>query len=533
MHPFLRVAWAARVAPFLVAALLLLPAASAIPAKGTLTTAKGLVLPPETLLSGAGMGFYLGSLHATLPLESLVIRAEQLKVTEYAIHFIEADAPGLPYPAGAERGRDEPRERVLNNVTLTLDGGLQYGYVAVESSPLDSTLRLFSTSSSELQGLDSTTWRFTPGVEETRSDRDDGYARVLHGSHVAVSASGLIELDGKAKLKLLGMTLAVTSDEGSTIFRTGDFWETETPVRERTTRWITIHSDSLALAATADAPWLAAASEIDASWEGTATLKSASGRLTSDSAAYDAVRSDVHLTGSFVSGIFPVPKDDEVNTLVRLDGDLHDTSLRAVATQRAPIGSQSIWPLLLVGIALVAGGSTVGMLLFRGGAKKSDPPVGQDTGTGALPLNAPPQMTAEYYVGLAEQALQFEDHVKALHWITLARQTAPTSAHVATTMAYVLGELGHYEEALEAYEEASRLDGTDGEADLNAARLACQAGQPVEVVERFLLRALERSPEHVVDVEDDPELRLVMERPAVRKGIRAAWDRWGNGERAR
>lgn len=504
-----------------------------MPVKGTLTAADGVVLPPGSSLSGASSGFFLGSLEETLPLEALQIRASKVRLTEYAIHFTEVDVPLQLYPPSRETGRDEPRVQVFHNVTLTLDGGLQYGYVAAESSPLDARLRVLPASPSSLEGLDSSAWRFVAGVEDSRPDTDDGYARVIRSPHVAINASGQVEVEGKAKLKLLGMTLSVTSDEGRRTIRTGDFRDSDAPVRNRTTRWVVIESDSLVLTATSSAPWFAAASEVEATWEGTATLKSATGRLTSESAVYNASKSDVHLTGAFDTGIFPLPNGGKMSTLVQVSGDLHDTSIHAVAPVQGTSGKQSIWPPLLLGVALLAGGAATGMILLRRRSKETEAVPARDAGVGALPIDAPPEMTAEYYVGLAEQALQFEDHVKALHWITLARQTAPTSAHVVTTLAYVLGELGHYDDALEAYEEASRLDPDDGEADLNAARLASQAGQPAEVVERFLLRGLERSPEYVVDVEDDPELRGVMDRPSVRKGVRLAWDRWGSGERVR
>jgi hypothetical protein len=86
--------------------------------------------------------------------------------------------------------------------------------------------------------------------------------------------------------------------------------------------------------------------------------------------------------------------------------------------------------------------------------------------------------------------------------------------------------MGDVEEALRLYAEGSRLS-TDGEADFNGAFAALRADRPPEEVAAWLVRALERSPELVADLEDDEALEGVRGVPAYEEAMRRAWERTG------
>jgi tetratricopeptide (TPR) repeat protein len=224
----------------------------------------------------------------------------------------------------------------------------------------------------------------------------------------------------------------------------------------------------------------------------------------------------MRLEGSFEALIEPVTQGGSLRSYVSVEGDLASTSLVSQKAPLAPLlkdasssGGVGILSGVVLGAVLAGGG---GYLLHR--RVRRAPAVPVTTSPAIDPLS--PALAAEYYVGLGEQALQFGEQAKALHYISLAREACPTSADVATTMAFVLGELGHYDEALAAYEDA--------------ARLAAQAGKPPEAVEALVVRALERTPEFVFDVEEDLEFRPLAIRPAFRDALARAWDRWGDGE---
>ena len=126
----------------------------------------------------------------------------------------------------------------------------------------------------------------------------------------------------------------------------------------------------------------------------------------------------------------------------------------------------------------------------------------------------------------AEERIQAEDFPEALRWLVLARQLAPTSVSVCATQGFVLARLGRVDEALDAYQDASRLAPADGEHALVAARLAHGSGRPAPQVEDLLEVALSRDPSQVEEVERDGFFASLAARPRFEHMVDSAWRRF-------
>lgn len=526
----------------LLVAVLLLPSAAAAAAKGSFLVDGALSVPSGTDLTGDLVGFYHGTTGHAVEFGRLTVEADVLDIHVFWLRQLQVEVLPPNYAVAYGNDRDNRTETFHNAVVeVTPDPG-QGGYVGLDASAGASTLQMRLPAPTDVLGTNDTAWRwgmdaddkigqFFP-AEERNGRNDTGYEHDVPGAHLLMKVRGDLEAVATGEMKVRGVTLHVRADEGNFTIRTGTFHDSQDRVRNETTQWAILEGEGMRVSFQTSTPFEIALARADLLWQGSAFFKALSGDLTAGDTHYASREDNVRLDGTFQGSLAPISSKGSTRALLEVRGDLVETTLVGAEAARVRFAPGSS-PFILLGVALgaVVSASAGGLLLFHR-RQRQVTKRGPDTGTGALPLSSP-ELTTEYYVSLAEQALQFEDHVKALHWITLARETAPTSAHVASTLAYVLGELGHYDEALRAYEEASRLDGSEGEADLNAARLAQTAGEPPEVVERFLLRALERSPEFVVDVEDDPQLQGLVGRPLVRKALRVAWDRWGADETVR
>lgn len=526
------------VAAFILAATLLLPAAKAAPAEGLFSIQGDIRLPEGAYLRSEPLGIFLGGTGQSDPpldFTGFLLQAEELGLTIYETKNTAASLPTHDHPATAPYpidGKDQT-VRTLSNATITVQGRLEKGYVALENASASSAASLLSTASALLTSVARTEFadaNATVGGESV--DANPTYYRVLSTPHALSTAPGHLSFDGSAKLKLYGMTLRVVADDGPHTIRTGGWYETQDvqgvpQAGVYVQRWVVLTGEGIRFQASSTQEWRLAGGATALDWQGEATFRATSGTLETPDAVYgisqDASR-PTSLDGTFQATL-GTRGSGAVTSELRVVGELAQTNLPVAQSKSilsTPSGSSVLlWLGLAVGVAVGAG---TFVHWRRHGAARAPvaPPVEE------LPLS--PALAAEYYVGLAEQALQFDDHAKALHWISLAREASPTSSDVATTMAYVLGELGQYDEALAAYEEASRLDPWDGEADLNASRLAAQAGKPPEVVETLVVRALERTPEFVFDVEEDLEFRPLAMRPAFREALARAWDRWGGDQ---
>lgn len=509
----------------------LLPGAAAATAEGTFTLEGTMTLPPTTLVHGGPYAAFVGEIKTPLALQNLEIRGTDVRVTVYWINYTTVGAASI---AGDRGEISFP----LPDFRLTASRYLDAGYFGLELDPDATSSTLAFSSSGAVRSNDETRWSYGERVGDTTNPyTHPGYQRAFTVPHVVANAAGTFEAVGPGKAKLFGMILELESSVNRTTWRTGDFQaplrpETQgidAPVQRHVKQWMVIESNDLSIHVHSSRPWSLAYPTSTLEWTGEAWFRTLAGSLRTPKGEYAAELDVTRIDGSFHGGVVPTRQDERVVTTLTVSGDLQSSSLTPASTGLS-IPKLSGSPMaLILGLVLGAAlGSTAGVFfLWR---RRSEVPVGPVV-RAAPPqepsVNALPNLSPEYFVTLAEQYIQAEDHARALHWITLASEAMPTSSIVASTRAYVLGEMGQYDEALVEYEKASRLDPVDGEADINAARLAAMAGKPPEVVESFVLRALERTPEFVLDVEEDESFKHLAKRPAFRKAVGRAWDRWG------
>lgn len=519
----------------LLGTVLLLPAAQAL-VVGNFLVDSPVELPSGSTIEAWPIAALVGGNSqgdGPLAFTSFLLQADKITLTEYSMSAVYVIPPLLkPAYVGTQPVAEH---QVLYGVKISVIGEPQPGYLGLNGTTAATSAAFTTNALATLKAIDSSHLKT---ADSSSSSRDDStYQNEVRFAHLGGSVPGTMRLHGPAELKVWGITLLVEHSNGTEEIRTGlpptveqDSGSPTAPARGGEERWVVIEAENLSLEATPNQPWQLASGPAALRWSGTAAFHATDGTLDEAGKITSTVRRAVKLSGVFNGEMLALQNPGAVHAQFSVEGEPLFTS--GSSRTSLPDSGFGFTAAILVGVAVgaVAGGMG-GALVWRRHRAKAQvvpvTPVEQEAEESAQPT---PDLAAEYYVGLAEQAIQFEDYSKALHWITLAREAAPTSANVVTTQAYVLGELGQYDEALAAYEEAAQLDPSDGEADLNAGRLAAQAGKPPEVVEAFVLRALERTPEFVFDVEEDPEFRPLGDRLAFRKGLSRAWERWGGGE---
>lgn len=516
----------------LIAALLLLPSSAiATAAMGNLAVHGPLGLPAGTRLAGEADLLYMGNPSGPIPLQGFELKAERLTVLLYMANRTEVAGPPLVGNASTQVSRTDATY-TLHDVTVTLDGPTRSGFMGLVRYGAASFLD-FTTGPAPLVEINDTT-TYGHGVSSSQLASTLGagpqdhsryspiFLHQVDGPHVSAKSPGDVVYQGDAEIKLLGVPLSFVARENTTYIETGDYADAQSTARVRFIRWVVLLAENATVTATSSSPWVVTAPEFDVDWVGAASFRSAGGELHVGGETLEFAPGEyARLEGALSARLSPTREGDDLIGLLEVTGDLRRSDVGATSYVASPrTGPSSGLFVLLVGVAIAAGSGAYYWhhRTSRSRRKPGIPPV-------------TPSVAAEYYVGLAEESIQAEDHAKALHWIQLAREAVPGSADVVTTMAFILGELGQHEEALEAYAEASRLDPSDGEADVNAARLALRCGKPLEVVEELVVRALERSPEFVLDVEEDVEFQALAMRPLFRDALERAWWRWGGEQR--
>lgn len=397
----------------------------------------------------------------------------------------------------------------LHNVTMRLSS-VQEGYLSLLGA-LEGTARLDSAA------LRAAPW--PPGeishgtsVGEPRDD-EPTFAFHVDRPHLRGHGPGTLAYDGAGRIKLLGPDLWVESDERQGFLPSGRQEGSPAPGGRSVLRWVVLEFEDARIVMDARSPWLAAFDNATTSWDGVATMKPVSGALEGAGARHVPTPDVARIDGRLDAHIRPIlTRSGDLLTWWDVSGTLRTTTLHAQALHAAPTPSGNLvaiaWPVFGAVLAL---GATGGYTL-AGRRRRAR-------------MDAR-EMDAEDYAETATAAASLKDWPEAVEWFTRARRLAPTSARLCADLAFALSQVGDHDEALRLYEEASRLSG-DGEADLNGAITALGAGRPPDEVERWLARALERSPLLALDLDGDETFAPLRGRTAYEEAMERAWERLG------
>lgn len=510
--------------------LLLSPTAVANSGEGYFVVDGDIALPEDAHLGGTALGAFLPS---AADLAGLTIRADRAHVMLVEREYVVAQVQGSP----ALRLDDAPRTREWNltGFELSLERPATAGWLGVYGSPETrltvAATREVETSPRDLSHIGNTQSPLLPAESEQRGWGEpytEQYRTTVAEDHFFVSTPGSFVVEGASAIKLYGPAVRIVSDQLTMNVGTGATASEGVPPRE-TSRWLVVYltDGEAAFDARGDVDVLLTKSR--ASWSGTAELIPVRGRLNTEEGSYEAEGRSVFLTGDFSATLAPRREADRLLTTMSVSGTLAGTTLtpQAAAT-RAPGGVDGMsWlPLLLFGAVLATGGVGAAYALTR---RKRVEPVVRAAREPAQDVVAIDDdgLQADDCMRFADEAAAERRWARALHWAQRARKLAPGNARIRADEGEYLFQLGLFEEAMKALGEASRLDGTEGYADYRGAQAAVSAGRPMDEVLEWLMRALDRSPDLVGDLELFREFDSLRGDPRYDEMVLTAYARLG------
>lgn len=505
-----------RVHAILLLALLAIPSAAALEARGSFTV-QGRMQVPSPVLEGAPLALALDD-GGGLGIDRLVLRASVLNVTIHRSQGVglieEAVGPQRGFYVTSGRSNES---FVLHNATIRLASVETYGIVGLDA---DGRARARMETDGLVEAAPALRSTLAAGDRTTDSDAEDDvryYHAELDRPHLFARGAGDMTFAGPGKVKLFGMTLDVSADESTPRLHLTRSQPSPGVVQDT---WAVLRADDLEIEVRSPRSWQAAFLDLRLEWDGEARFRAVEGRVSTPGPTYAAPPGPVSITGAFQGDLLPEARQGNPRGRLDLEGDLARSTLAASGPATAPARAEaSLLPWIAVGLVAAAGSAGGALLLLR-----RRPKDGPDAAAAPVAATAP-GASPEALVERAHAFLERGDMRQALHWITRARRVAPTSASVCLTQAFLLGELGEIDQALQAYREAARLAPADAEASLCAARLAHQSGRRPEEVEDLLEQTLARDPSHVQEIEADAFFAGFAGRPRFEHMVETAWKR--------
>lgn len=298
------------------------------------------------------------------------------------------------------------------------------------------------------------------------------------GPHQGLAMAGVLSGRVGGTLKLQGPTLVVTSNEGIRRIETG--YDPEATPLQQYHRWVVLDFPEGVLEIhTRDDPTLAVG-DLTVAWTGLVAMEGAKGTVQTPQGVRTVANEPLRISGEGTTTLEAVLENGAPVNHASITGTLAGTGI-PLAKPRLEI-AWWVFPVFLAAVALGLGG----IRLYR----RLHPPV-----------------TMDECVDMANAALAGGRHAVALEWIERALVLGPETARLRMEQGDCLAALGDVAAALKAYERAAELT-EDGEPLYMAALLADAVDEGPDAVERFLVRALERTPLFALDLEDDfPRLR--------------------------
>ena len=517
-----------------VAILLILPPASAAPGAGNFVLSGKAELPknaawefnPLLLFNNDSQG--IGQLSVVSP---------SITLKHFRFSYHEASTSPRDVQVAYEHYN---RTFPLTDVALQASSGDMRGYIAIYPTS-ETRARMVSASGAALEPRKHTEIETANvvGEEEGAEETQFWYKQTLDEAHMMSAFPGFLHLEGPFAIKFYGPELHIVADgQEGTRFQTGVHRSSELPVRTMVREWVILEvPEGGYLDADAASTWAIAAQDLSADWVGEAVFNPVAGALETWQTRYSPIGGAVRLSGD-LQAVF-VPREDRGLLLADMTvmGDVQGTTLHGEAV---PLGTQLVknrtytsWGVFLAGVVvLAAGGVSIHRLRKRPLRAAAPPMVG---GALACPSSEirPPltesvveiPLTAEDCVAFGDKAMAEQNWPEGAHWFERALRLAPTSSRVCANLAHALYEIGDAQGALTYYQKASDLAPERDELpDFLAAVVALNAGQPLEEVEQWLLRALERNPEVASEISANPDFGVLRGRPRFDQALAEAWD---------
>lgn len=527
-----------RVRAVVLAGLILLsPTVLATPTAGSFVFHGPSGLPSGAILEGTPLAVFTED---APNLTRLVLTAPRANLREYTTRSTVVDSkPGPvaiePLPEGKEEPLTDLRIELLGvgeeawvglyppekgHATLTAEGGVP-------------------VAASERSRIGNREERVFAPVYDAALKDGQPYERTYHRSitapHITMQASGLLEYQGGGILKLYGLDVLISSNERDGVLHTGQR-TSDGLVHEDAHTWALIEFDTASLTIENLGNLDLAFQDVATSWSGAATFPAAQGEIRTSSSTYAFDGRPAVISGEFVAFFEPAIRAGSLGTRVELSGNLESTTLQPQGAAMTLSGAAKGFP-PLIGLAAVlvavAGGAGLTVHVQRRRRKTQEaPPAVIAQRQVQVPLvtlipTADDGLQADDCIRFADDAAVERRWARALHWAQRARALAPTNSRIRADEGEYLFQLGLFEESLQAFAEASRLDATEGYADYRGAQAAAAAGRPVDEVLSWLERALERSPDLVGDLELFKEFDGIRDVPGYDVMVRRAYDRLG------
>lgn len=471
-----------------------------------------LLISLQTLaLADEGSGSFHGSVSVSFPAESTfdarglalyvnhtdVVTAFSLQAS--TVHVERYSKSMLSAQSGLVNGvlSTSSSSYDISNVSITLEGSRQ-GWFGAYLAP-ETLVR--GTGEFEVSAAGPGRVGNDPAhAEETPDAASPTYEQALPSAHLGLVGAKTIGLDGRIVLKFNGPTLVVRAAENTTTIETGRRDASDMAVRQTNETWVTFELDRASLRfETPSSPDLAIES-LDAASRGRIDLHEAQGSFGAGAKTYSAtIGGSAWLMGTFTS-VLTVEAGLPTTVAATIAGDLRSTDMREATARVAAPQSYSWIP--VTGIVLLI--AAVGVVAARQWMlRRRDAP------------------TLEECIDLSHVAASEGRYHDALHWTRKAIAHAPSNARLRMDEAFFLAETGDYEGALTTYGAASRAS-QDGEPDFLAASLILSMqGDPEDAAER-LLRALDRTPTLVFEVESDERFARLRRRADVHEALQRA-----------
>lgn len=479
---------------------LLVPAAAAT--SGELE-ARSLVLPESAAVSGPVADVWLAD---TSDVTGFAVTAPHAHLEVYELQSIEVrsnpEGPGVGQPLSKDPSM-KPYE--LQNVTITLIPGRQAGWAGIQPSTGATHPSLTAQGESIVAARPS-------GVEgndaqHASREPDPDFYNVGHEigqPYVEWQGTGGFTLRGSSFVKLVGLDVDVRDATQSFTLATGQFRDDSVAVHNHTFRWASLWLDDATLLVQTRGGVLVAFDQAQANWDGMTLLDLVGGTVDLNGASYAVTPGQGRMSGSFQSFLAP-SVTDPTRTSIQFSGDIASASFARLPPSgpSSPLGGwDARW--LILGVGLVVGGAGAAVVTARIARSRRE-------GLGL-----------EELVELGNIAAEDGRFGEALDWVRRARKLAPTSESLAIDEGFFLESLGMLDEAALLYQEASRLE-KGGEGDFALARLAMSHGGSLAEAETRLVRALQRQPTLVYEI--DETFAPLRRRPGAEAAIGQALSR--------